>query len=95
MLYVPTHSKKLLSIGMIADKKNIGIFDFKKCLVINNGDPNMPTYHERFPKCVTSNNKRSTYMSYDERNEYPPRKSSDGKSSDGRSEFFQKCEVSP
>ncbi len=31
----------MLSIGMIADKGTIVVFDSKKCLVINNGDPNI------------------------------------------------------
>ncbi len=41
VLCVPNLSKKLLSIGMIINKGNIMVFDSKKCLVINNGDPNI------------------------------------------------------
>ncbi len=41
VFYVPSLSKNLLFINMIADKGNIVVFDSKKCLVINNGDPNI------------------------------------------------------
>jgi hypothetical protein len=41
VLCVPNLSKKLLSISMIIDKGNTMVFDSKKCLVINNGDPNI------------------------------------------------------
>jgi len=41
VLCVPSLLKKLLSIGMIADKGNTMVFDSNKCLVINNGDPNI------------------------------------------------------
>ncbi len=41
VLYVPSFSKNFLFIGMLANKGNIVVFDFKKCLVINNGYPNI------------------------------------------------------
>jgi len=40
VLYVQGLSKNLLSIGMIIDKRNIMVFDFGKCLIIENNDPN-------------------------------------------------------
>jgi hypothetical protein len=40
VLYDPTFMKKLLSIVMIANMGNIVVFNSKKCLVIQNKDPN-------------------------------------------------------
>ncbi len=40
VLYDPSFMKKLLSIAMIANMGNIVVFNSKKCLVIQNKDPN-------------------------------------------------------
>jgi len=41
VLYVLDLKKNLLSVGMIADRRNIVMFDFDKCLVIQNENPNV------------------------------------------------------
>jgi hypothetical protein len=41
VLYVLSFNKKLLSIGTIANKGNIMVLDFGKCLVIQNKDSNI------------------------------------------------------
>jgi hypothetical protein len=40
VLYVLGLSKNLLLVGMIANKGNIMVFDFGKCLIIQNKNPN-------------------------------------------------------
>jgi hypothetical protein len=39
--YFPSLSRNLLYVNMITNKGNTVVFDYKKCLVINNGDPNI------------------------------------------------------